>query len=249
MPSIQIIIQNKFHQILRKEAIEHLAKSKQISARSFRQEYLVTGFGTYQNFLNDQKKSGVWGTYLEAIALSEKYGVNLVVTPVTRGVKQNPICLYRAESPDAKTVHLYNSNNTHWYVDSQTMGDGNCLYNAYAQELFRLGIITPQEAGLTEKLSPTKSTEVSITGLSIFHHKYDDETRTRQEAILSAISKAPTPAEKEQDFNRERERISKLPPQEQKQIAADHAYALRLAREEGIEIADSAVNSSLNIKP
>lgn len=248
MPSIQITIQNKFHQMLRKEAIEHLARSKQISARSFRQEYLAAGFGNYQNFLNDQKKNGVWGTYLEGIALSEKYGVNLVVTPVTGGIKQNPICLYRAENPDAKTVHLYNSNNTHWYVDSQTMGDGNCLYNAYAQELFRLEVLTPQEAGLTEKLSPEKSTEVSITELSIFHHKHDDETRTRQEAILSAISKAPTPAEKEQDFELERERISKLPPLEQKQIADDHTYALRLAREEGIEMVESAVNSSLNAK-
>lgn len=229
-------------------AIEHLAKSKQISAQSFRQEYLATGFGTYQSFLNDQKKNGVWGTYLEAVALSEKYGVNLVVTPVTRGVKQNPICLYRAENSDAKTVHLYNSNNTHWYVDSQTRGDGNCLYNAYAQELFRLGIITLKEAEF-EAASGTKSTEPSVTELSIFHHKYDDETRTRQEAILSAISKAPTPAEKEQDFERERERISKLSPQEQRQIADDHAYALCLAREEGIEVADSAVNSSLSLKP
>lgn len=243
-----IDIQKKYQHLLRKEAIEHLAYSQQISARSFRQEYLAAGLGSYQPFLNAQSKNGAWGTYLEAIALSEKYGVNLVVTPVSYGVKQNPICLYRADSPNAKTVHLYNSNNTHWYVDSKTLGDGNCLYNAFSQALYKLSMIISNSADSTEKSFSKKLIDKPLSKLSFFHHTHDKEVRNSQEAILAAIRKAPTSAEKEQDFEQERKRISHLSPEEQKQIADDHAYALRLARENEGEIRAFSADSSLSLK-
>lgn len=215
--------------LLRQEAINHLKTSQEITARSFRKEYSAVGKGTYKSFLDHQKKNYVWGTYIEAIALAEKYKVNLVVTPVTQGIQQPPICLYRTNSTDAKIVHLYNSNNTHWYVDSTTKGDGNCLYNAFAQELIRLAILTPKQSNLNERTS-SKSTAVSAVDFTIFHPKHQQTTRTHQKAILSAIMKAPLPAEIEADFHHEKERISKLSLQEQQQIADDHAYALRLAR-------------------
>ncbi|STX52109.1 Predicted cysteine protease (OTU family) [Legionella busanensis] len=248
MSSLQIIIQNFYHKKLRKQAIDHLDESNQVVARNFRGEYLAAGLGKYKDFLNEQKKVGTWGTYIEAIALAEKYNVNLVVTPVAHGIKQEPICLYRSNDSDAKTIHLYNNDNTHWYVDSQTQGDGNCLYNAFAQALFNLKLIKLEDNDNTESLSSIKSVdEGPIRDLSIFSRNYQEDVRVQQEAIQLAISKAPKATEREQDFDQEKARIGKLSPEEQKQIADDHAYALRIAREEGLQMV-APDNCSLKTK-
>ncbi|WP_419419001.1 OTU domain-containing protein [Legionella sp. D16C41] len=243
MPSLQVVIQNLFRSKLRKEAMEHLAKSPEIVASSFRGEYQAIGAGSYKWFLEKQEKNAAWGTYIEAVALAEKYKVHLVVTPVKRGVPQNPICLYRSDAAQAKTAHLYNSDNTHWYFDSETKGDGNCLYNAYAQALFNLDIINADKAPVMETV------ESSLVDLSIFSNNYQADIRARQEAIEAAINEAPTVAERQQDFEREKERISKLPPNEQKQIADDHAYALRLAQEECFQPPVMHAHPSLKLTP
>ena len=187
-------------------------------------------------FLDEQAKTGAWGTYIEATALAEKYHVNLVVTPVKKGMEQSPICLYRSERENAQTVHLYNSDNNHWYVDDNTRGAGNCLYNAFAQAFYQLGIIKHKQQKNSEVIDKPRQSPTSIARFSVFSEENCQETRSVQQKIHEAISKAPTPAEIRDDFIKEEERISRLSPKEQQQIADDHALALKLAREEGLAI-------------
>jgi hypothetical protein len=234
MTSPSIVIQNAYHIKLRGEAIDHLRKSQEIVAKSFRSEYLAASLGSFNKFLDEQVKVGTWGTYIEATALAEKYKVNLIVTPVKKNLHQDPICLYRSKSEDAKTVHLYNSDNNHWYVDSQTKGDGNCLYNALAQAFYQLGLINSKAK---EIYSDTMQRSSGITNFSIFCSQNFQQVRALQQKIHEAISHAPTPIEIREDFAKEKKRISRLSPKEQKQIADDHALALQLAREEGLSIA------------
>ncbi len=204
---------------LRKQAIKHLRLSDGVVAKSFRGEYIQSGLGHPHAFLDKQAKNGTWGTYLEATALGEQLGCNIIVTPVRQGVTQEPICLYRADSKKAKTIHLYNSNNTHWYVDNKTKGDGNCLYNACAQAL---------QTHVQAEFPQTPVSTASQTNL--FKIKLDmARSIEQQQRILHAIQQQPTPQEHEATFNQEQERIRQLTPEEQQQIIDDHQYALKLA--------------------
>lgn len=225
---------------LRRLAIQFLAKSNHPKARSFRGEAIATGLGEFKYFLSDQAKDKTWGTYLEAEALAALFDVNLVVTTVKNNIQQKPICLHRAESNTAPTIHLYNSNNTHWYVNQQTIGDGNCLYNAFAQAL---QTTAQQEAGIEAVATPAAcattqglfhpqprfigqkvaATNVQLTEQSVIQHQRD---------IADAIQLQPKPSELAVQFEAERARISKLPSAEQQQISSDYQLALRLARED-----------------
>ncbi|MDF1684742.1 MAG: hypothetical protein P1U36_08820 [Legionellaceae bacterium] len=204
---------------LRQQAIQHLRQSEDVVAKSFRGEYIRSGLGYPHTFLDAQAKNHTWGTYLEATALGEQLGCNIIVTPVKKGVHQKPICLYRAEDKNAKTIHLYNSNNTHWYIDNKTRGDGNCLYNAFAQAL--------QQHVQAENPQP-QTPKQSHAGL--FQIKRDlAQSLEQQKHLLESIQKQQTPEEREVMFNQELARINQLSPQEKQQIQDDHMLALQLA--------------------
>lgn len=192
---------------LRQLAVDHLAKSNLTVAKGFRAEYQNIGAGAYQSFLKRQAQNGAWGTDIEAAALGEALGCNVVVSSVRNGEQRKPFCLYRAgeESP---SVHLHNVNNTHWYIDGKdTLGDGNCLYNAFTQALADHAIAAQKRENYFAK------TEVK------------EQTR-----ILAAIKQQMTPEDLAKSYDAEEERISKLSAKEQKQIADDHALALKLAQ-------------------
>ncbi len=212
--------------LLREAAIDHLENSQSICARTFRGESIDAGLGPHKKFLKKQRVDGAWGTYIEGIALAEKLGVNFTVTPVKNGVQQNPICLYRAADANAPTVHLYNSNNNHWYFNSQTMGAGNCLYNAFTQSLQS---ICRKEAGLPpQPIHSQVAKQRGFFGQTTSEH----DAISLQRHIAAAVIKAPTPAQLESDFQNERARFNKLSAAEQKQIQDDYKLALKLAHEE-----------------
>jgi len=199
---------------LRQQAISHLRDGKGPVAKAFRGEYSATSTDRYQDFLDKQSKNGTWGTYIEAAALGEFLGCTVVVTPVKAGKEQQPICLYNA-GKNTSTVHLYNSDNTHWYVNNKTKGDGNCLYNAFAQALRK--IVAPKSY-VAKSHFLTKEKERAV----IAH----------QQKIAAAIKRQPEPEKLEKNFIDEAERISKLDVKQQQQIADDHALALKLAYED-----------------
>jgi hypothetical protein len=224
-------IQQSLAPRLRKKAIEHLANGQGVVSRSFRGEYLASGHGNYQPFLVKQAQQGTWGTYIEATALGELLDCNVVVTPVKKGVEQAPFCLYRAADDQAPTVHLFNSNNTHWYVKSSTptLGNGDCLYNAFAQAL---KMEAAPELRFTEKPSSPHA-NVQQRFLSSKPTVIADNAAIKlQRDIETAIAVHPTPANLESELRQEKIRINHLPAKEQQQIADDHHFALKLAYEE-----------------
>ena len=210
----QLAIQNILAPVLRKAAIKHLAEGEGVIAQGFRGAYIPSTDmpqTSYRQFLNKQAGNGVWATYIEAIALGELFERTVVVTPVVNGVEQEPICLYRAQNDDEGIIHLYNSNNNHWFVDADTRANGNCLYNAFAQSLHpTISLAIPAEA---------KSNQIDLITAS-------------QRAIEAAIARQSTPEELEQNCLIEKERISQLPKAIQDQIRSDYELALSLAGEE-----------------
>jgi hypothetical protein len=228
----EIAFQNKLAPVLRRIAIAHLRYSKSVVAASFRGEYLASGLGDYQDFLNQQAQVGTWGTYIEATALGEALGVNVVAIPEKINgdevIEQDPICLYRAADPKAPTIYLYNCNNTHWYVNANTQGNGDCLFNALAQAL---------QAHCQKEL-PVAS-PVKKPTLFALPQSSADESVERYKTIEVAVLQQLTPAEMEKQFVDEKARVSQLPPAEQQQIATDHQLALKLAREEEAAYAKS----------
>jgi hypothetical protein len=220
---------------LRRVAIHHLRTAKEVTARAFRGEFsAVPDMGVCDEFLTRQGKEGAWATYLEATALGEKFGCNVVVTYQRAGKDDSTWCLYRAAG-DAPTVHLYNKSNSHWFVDSKTVGEGNCLYNAFAQAM----------QTLLKKTRPVKKSETApVVQRGLFKPivVIDDVVKSQANAIKHVIEKHPTPEQLRTDLEKqhheEASRLSRLGLDErkkiEKQIREDHALALRLAREEMI---------------
>lgn len=228
-------IQTQLAARLRKLAIANLDTGAGVVAKSFRGEYLNSGLGDYHAFLAGQSKPKVWGTYLEATSLGEALGCNVVVTPVKKGMYQDPICLYRTSDEKAPTVNLYNSNNTHWYVNKKTMGDGNCLYNAFAQAIQT--VINPERSrAIAPAAAPMEQTLAHTTFFNTEqnNHAMKEELNTikYQQTILESIKNYPTPQEMEINCLKEQTRVSGLPKSEQAQIANDYLFALKLARED-----------------
>lgn len=256
----EITTQNELAARLRAAAIRHLEYADDIVARSFRGEYLAaatSNSSSYKTFLRSQGRNGQWATDIEAAALGELFGVNVVVSSeITTGkMARAPqdICIYRAADRNAHTVYIHNINNRHWYVNNNTLGDGNCLYNAFAQELQRILV---QEESLTENqpstrdsnnsthqattyhAAPISKTPITEFGLFARHqatdkqviaHQYQIDIKAKVQAV---VLKHPTPKQLEAELETEKSRIAKLSPAEQQQIADDYKFALKLARQD-----------------
>jgi hypothetical protein len=129
---------------LRQAAIDHLGSGKTDFTKTFRQNYeeiFAEGGITapLDHFLEYQGKNKFWSTEVEAGALGNLFNITVVVTPITRGVKQSSFTVNESTDKNAPIIRLYNRGNKHWYLEpfkpEATIGDGNCLYNAFAQAL------------------------------------------------------------------------------------------------------------------
>ncbi len=207
---------------LRRKAIEHLGTANTPVAEGFRGEYINAGQHLHGNpphveeFLAQQSQDGAWGTYIEAEALGEALGCHVVVTDISGDKVRKPYCLYNAGDNKAEILHLTLENNRHWSVNNNTRGDGNCLYNAFAQAL-RQHIVDQHQA----EHQDTQPLAAEIAAVE-----------TQKTALLAVICKQPSPEEREQALADEKRRIESLPPEERTQIAEDHKLALKLALEE-----------------
>ena len=134
---------------LRALAIDHLAFGTTALSHGFRVQYDAAMMGLDTNepgdaanaaaFLRTQRQPYVYATDLEAGALAEMLEVTFVCTRVNQQYKASMApCIYRKEPADnAAVIHLFNSPGDHFFIHegdySSTIGDGNCLYNGFAQ--------------------------------------------------------------------------------------------------------------------
>lgn len=224
-------VQRQLAPLLRQIAVNHLATANTPAAKAFRGEYLLVARRPYQTYLDGQKRNGAWGTDIEAIALAETLGFNIVVTSVCKDRPDKTWCLH-LQDPKLPTVHLYNYGNYHWTngKNSSTIGDGNCLYNAVAKELKKL-IYPQQHELLNEKHKPLSKNSIFQKDSSTNKKILESQKRIHA-AIANAIQNDQTPEQREVAYRKEEERIKKLPKEEQQQIAEDYKLSLQLASTE-----------------
>jgi len=136
---------------LRSLAIRHLQFGNTDLAKGFRNEYEAVfanldkreegDIRSLDGFFRQQSQSYVYAKDIEAVALAEALGLTLAVTRVNEDLSAiEPARSYRVEpTPNAYTVHLFNLHNNHFFIHEKTydstIGDGNCLYNGFAQHL------------------------------------------------------------------------------------------------------------------
>lgn len=228
---VQFLLQKKLRQL----AIEHLRTANTPLACAFRAEYGIAAAQilepNWQAFLDKQSRNAAWGTYIELAALGELFDMDVTVSCINGKHESKPFCVHRA-SDDAHhkpSVHLYNQSNCHWFVPGGTRGDGNCLYNAFAQLLRTFVKPKPVPISVPDKKDePVLQTKASFFGSNCVEQK----SIQLQYGIEQAIAKQRTPKQVEQDFEVEKARLAKLSSEEQQQIAEDYKLALALARDE-----------------
>lgn len=183
---------------LRSAAIAHLRYGETPRMIGFRDCYN----GLYKDkftshdldsYLAHHNKNGVWGTEAQATALGDFFDFTVIVTEVADGEARPPYKLHETD-PSRPTIHLYNSNNTHWYFyegqGNKTIGDGNCLYNAFAQALRQLYFLEEANKKIkqptSDRIAPDTETAVSdITTLS----KEEQNAIDYQQKLLAEFSK------------------------------------------------------------
>lgn len=130
--------QRKLAPILRSVAMDHLHHGIGQVALDFQESIQNPALkADYANFFQERSKNGIWASDIEYQALCEFFAVNGWVTSINAKQEKRTWQIHKAINDDAPTIHLHNSNNVHWYVQnpSDILGDGNCLYNAFATAL------------------------------------------------------------------------------------------------------------------
>ena len=126
---------------LRAAAIKHVKTSE--GSQYFRTQ-LIRNYGQQglDSYLKTQSRNTVFGADEEAKALAELFDAALELTVIYAGSSSYSYVAREATGP---IVHIYNQINHHWYIykdePAGTIGDGNCLYNSFAQ-ILRLNLIT-----------------------------------------------------------------------------------------------------------
>lgn len=143
-------LQRRFGPMLREMAIRHMRDSNDPAAVNIRAMYpssrdeKMDEPEEFSAYLDKQKATGQPGTEKELTALGELFGVNIDITPIENGKLGNRYAWYNGAdasilgNPTPPRVHVHNnSNKVHWYHKTYggTLGDGNCLFNAFAEAL------------------------------------------------------------------------------------------------------------------
>lgn len=167
--------------------------------------------------------------------------MDVTVSCINRAHESKPFCVHRASDAahPKPSVHLYNHSNSHWSAPGgSTRGDGNCLYNAFAQLLRTF--VKPKPVSISVPVPDKKDEPVLHTKASFFgNNSVEQKSIQLQHGIEQAIAKQRTPTQVEQDFEVEKVRLAKLSSEEQQQIAEDYKLALALARDE-LQVVESA---------
>ncbi len=114
----------------------------------------ITKWGTFSwsNYLKTHRDNHEfqreYATDIQLQTLGELFDLRIEVTDITQGTCRTTMPL---REHGAETAHLYCEDNTHYYVHEnghdETIGDGNCGYNGFAQWLRFLVLgLTPRRA-------------------------------------------------------------------------------------------------------
>lgn len=144
-------LQRTLAPFLRNLAIHQLRHSESELCKGIRESYQVItslpqenrevgDYVSLDEFVKHQARNGIFASHLEASVLAEILNVNFAATHTdSNGIPNGNPYNYHSISDAERTVHLYNSANTHFFIFERnlnsTIPDGNCMYNGYAQFL------------------------------------------------------------------------------------------------------------------
>jgi hypothetical protein len=207
---------------LRALAVKHLREGNTTFVSQFREQYdAVVGSldsveqGDATNvtaYLNQQSQAYVYATDIAAGALAESLGVTFACTQTDAKnfASGQPYIYYRCHSSQEPVaiVHLYNRPGEHFFVvDGQyasTIGDGNCLYNGFAQ-LIRQFILQEEQhainiyinqAQIYNKINniPACSIAELITNVRAQHSTHSDESALNAAVLMTPIDTMKNPS-------------------------------------------------------
>lgn len=184
----------------------------------------------FQLFLMKQKRQGNWGQFEEACVLAEELGFNLRISYSERGkhiFTKDVTCTVNANAP---CINLDNRDNIHWEYKGNTLGNGDCLYNAFAiavvdemRKDFRASLKQNQLKTKHNKHARTFDQYPLFFTNQIIGFQQRVEKQIKQTTMQNTIVESDNAL-----IKRER----KLSRQERQQIQADYQLALQLAAEE-----------------
>lgn len=140
-------VQEELAGSLRAIAVHQLRTSNKPKTKLLREKGRLNGFTdiridttvypkvTYAEFIAAMQRDKQWATDDLAIVLGEALGMSVYIQMDNN---EFSYVAYEAGS-EAPVINLTNKGNVHWtFSDKPTMGDGNCLFNAFALGLHHL---------------------------------------------------------------------------------------------------------------
>jgi hypothetical protein len=141
------ILQRTLAPILRKYTMKHLRDLNNKYSLDFALSAPVSGMAEYQDleaYYKWQETNSNWASYIEAGALADLFNITALAAMSTTHINDRGEATIthgntwplKVASENRPVMRFYNVNDTHWYCheysSGMTIGDGNCLYNAFA---------------------------------------------------------------------------------------------------------------------
>lgn len=240
-------VQRQLAAKLRQALVDWARTSESAAAKTLRGDYVnFAGIAddqssyslspTFSGYLNTIGKDGTWLTATELALLGDMLGAHTVVQRTTG--TQGHWNAHRAQADDAPVIKL-NITDNHWYVNSRTAGDGNCLLNATLQAVRQVAQQAYPEATQQVEHS-TNATRLSWQQTkSVAGRQVKAEFNSSDAAVAhqsqqyehyrAQILQLPKPSEVATMQQQEAARIAALPASERSQIQQDHQLALLAA--------------------
>lgn len=182
-------LQKILSSFLREKTVDYMRNAKSecmLNQREkFEMQVLADGpfdeYHTWDSLIEGQKKDTKWGTNFEAVALADLLDLGLLVSWDGRAPRR-----LREISEGNLIISLFQSGN-HWFLEdgsSETLGDGNCLYNAFSRAI-RFNLLIENK----DKLSSDIKSELKLEeNISVY--------KTQSE-LLNIYQNAPIPSSEE----------------------------------------------------
>jgi hypothetical protein len=206
-------LQKTLAPFLRKSTLSHMHKATSSYMVAQREQFSVLAelgetweYSTWDELLAGQQNGGVWGTNFDAAALADLLDLGVLLS--VDGSEP-----YKLRDATNNIIFLAKTG-IHWHLEdgyNATLGDGNCLYNAYSKILRRI-ILSENEINHTSTIK-TKLTSKLDQNINVY--------KTQAE-LLGMIQKAPLLTNDEL--------ISMIKSQFKLSELADHKVAVEVAR-------------------
>jgi hypothetical protein len=122
--------QQKYAPLLRRLAVDNLEKGSHPLCQAFRKNSLQA----LSTWLTLEKRARYWGSDDSARSLAQLLNFDLFI----QNNNEPAYLAFESDKHSAKKIVLKNIYNSHWQnmlTKEATLGDGNCLFNAFAQSI------------------------------------------------------------------------------------------------------------------